>query len=169
MSSATLRSCDRLLVAEPPNSLRIRPYGADDASRTLSIFTDAIMQTAAADYSLTQRHAWALPSERDPASWHRAMTARNSFVAVLNDEVVGFSDVASDGFIDMLYVAPGFNGKEWRPLYLPKPSDKHSRAMPRSFVRTRASPLALSLNVTDFGWCVRSSQYERASPSSTTA
>lgn len=138
MSSATFRSCDRILVAEPPNSLRIRPYGADDASSTLTIFTDAVMQTAAADYSLTQRQAWALPSERDPASWHRAMTARNIFVAVLNGEVAGFSDVASDGYIDMLYVAPKYQRQGVATALLAE-ADRRTRRLGATHLHADAS------------------------------
>lgn len=39
------------------------------------------------------------------------MLARNSFVAVVDGELVGFSDVAGDGYIDMLFVAPAFGGR----------------------------------------------------------
>ncbi|MFC7767026.1 GNAT family N-acetyltransferase [Leucobacter soli] len=34
------------------------------------------------------------------------MSSRGSFVATVDDEIVGFSDVAADGRIDMMFVAP---------------------------------------------------------------
>lgn len=36
------------------------------------------------------------------------MLARNSFEAVVDGRIAGFSDVANDGFIDMLFVAPQY-------------------------------------------------------------
>ncbi|MHA3722974.1 GNAT family N-acetyltransferase [Leucobacter sp. HY1910] len=50
--------------------------------------------------------AWAQPGLRDATEWHLAMHNRNSFVATLHDEVVGFSDVDEHGHIDMMFVDP---------------------------------------------------------------
>ncbi|MBL3681285.1 GNAT family N-acetyltransferase [Leucobacter aridicollis] len=97
-------------MAEPVSPL-IRDYTEADAAAALTIFTDAIMETAAADYSAEQLRAWARPGERDLTSWHGAMSERNSFVAVAAGSVVGFSDVTGDGFIDMLFVAPAWGGR----------------------------------------------------------
>lgn len=91
-----------------PQHPSVRPYQADDATTTLRIFTTAITTTAAADYSQEQVQAWAQPRQRDAAGWHLAMHKRNSFVATVNGEVVGFSDVDEHGYIDMMFVAPEY-------------------------------------------------------------
>lgn len=94
-----------------PASPHIRDYTDADAEATLAIFTAAIMETAAADYSPEQLRVWARPGERDRTSWHSAMSGRDSFVAVSGAKVVGFSDVSSGGFIDMLFVDPAWGGR----------------------------------------------------------
>jgi len=86
----------------------IRPYGHEDAADTLAIFLAAVMETAAADYSPEQILAWARPECRDLATWHSVMLERNSFVATVAGAAAGFSDVDSDGHIDMMFVAPRF-------------------------------------------------------------
>ena len=88
----------------PPVTLR--PYRSADAAATLTVFTEAITQTAAAHYTPEQIEAWARPGRRDLPSWDQAMSDRASVVAVRGDEVVGFSDVDGDGYIDMLFVSP---------------------------------------------------------------
>ncbi|GAA2825826.1 putative acetyltransferase [Leucobacter komagatae] len=94
-----------------PASSHIREYTEADADATLAIFTAAVMETAAADYSPEQLWVWARPGERDRTGWHGAMSGRDSFVAVAGAKVVGFSDVSSSGFIDMLFVDPAWGGR----------------------------------------------------------
>lgn len=89
-----------------PDPARVRAYEAADAQATLDVFVAAVTVTAAHDYSARQIAAWARPGSRDVARWNRAMCARSSLVAVVSGEVAGFSDVAGDGYIDMMFVAP---------------------------------------------------------------
>lgn len=88
--------------------VRIRPYQDADASGTLAIFLAAITQTAAADYTAEQVQAWANPAGRDLETWHAAMLVRGSFVATIEGQLAGFSDVNQDGYLDMMFVAPRF-------------------------------------------------------------
>ncbi|ROS23368.1 putative acetyltransferase [Rathayibacter sp. PhB127] len=88
----------------PP--IAILPYAASDAAGTLAVFLAAVTETAAADYSPEQIRAWA--GERDVPTWHAAMLARNAFVAIIDGELAGFSDVSATGYIDMMFVAPRF-------------------------------------------------------------
>ena len=88
--------------------VRIRAYESTDAGETLRIFRDAIMVTASADYTADQIAAWAQPGKRDVRGWDQSMRARESYVALIGGQVVGFSDVSVDGFIDMMFVAPRF-------------------------------------------------------------
>ena len=84
----------------------VRSYRGEDASATLTVFLEAITETAAADYSPAQIAAWARPEQRTVPEWHRAMQGRNSYVALLDKQVVGFSDVSCEGYIDMMFVSP---------------------------------------------------------------
>ncbi|CAO1649002.1 N-acetyltransferase domain-containing protein [Salinibacterium sp. NYA9b] len=84
----------------------VRPYRPADAVPTLAVFLSAITVTASADYSPEQIAAWARANEREVPAWNQSMRARNSFVAVVDGEIAGFSDVSSDGDIDMMFVSP---------------------------------------------------------------
>lgn len=84
----------------------IRSYRSEDADETLAVFLAAVTVTASADYSPEQIAAWARPERRSVTDWDRAMAGRNSYVAIVNDEIVGFSDVNADGYIDMMFVSP---------------------------------------------------------------
>lgn len=44
--------------------------------------------------------------QRTVPEWDRAMQGRNSYVALLDKQIVGFSDVDSEGYIDMMFVSP---------------------------------------------------------------
>ncbi|WP_243400222.1 GNAT family N-acetyltransferase [Arthrobacter glacialis] len=86
----------------------IRSYRLADAADTMAIFLAAVTETAAADYSPEQIQAWARPEARELSTWHAAMNARNSYVATVDGEPAGFSDVDSQGYIDMMFVSPRF-------------------------------------------------------------
>ncbi|MBH0117026.1 GNAT family N-acetyltransferase [Salinibacterium sp. NG253] len=84
----------------------VRPYRPADAAPTLAVFLSAVTITASADYSPQQIAAWARADEREIPVWDQSMSARNSFVALVDGEIAGFSDVSSDGYIDMMFVSP---------------------------------------------------------------
>jgi len=85
--------------------VKIRSYRSEDAGPTLAVFLDAVTVTAAADYSPEQISAWARPEQRNVADWNRAMSNRNSYVALVDGAVAGFSDVSPAGYIDMMFVS----------------------------------------------------------------
>ena len=92
-------------VSEAP-WIEVRSYRSEDANATLTAFLEAITETAAADYSPEQVAAWARPEQRTVPEWDRAMQSRNSYVALLEKQITGFSDVDSEGHIDMMFVSP---------------------------------------------------------------
>lgn len=83
-----------------------RSSGSEDAAATLTVLLKAITETAAADYSPGQITAWARPEQRTLSEWEPAMKVRDSYVALLDKEIVGFSDVDPEGHIDMMFVSP---------------------------------------------------------------
>ncbi len=95
-------------VSSSRSQVRIRSYDSADAGETLRIFHDAITVTACADYAPEQITAWARPDNRDVGGWDRSMLARESYVALVDERLAGFSDVSADGYIDMMFVSPRF-------------------------------------------------------------
>lgn len=83
----------------------IRPFVAADAAPTLEVFQHAVRATAVTDYSSEQIAAWA-PADPDRGSWLNRRAQLNTVVAVVDDVVVGFTDVSGSGFIDMMFVDP---------------------------------------------------------------
>ncbi len=94
-----------------PAALAIRPYAAGDARTTLAVFLSAVTLTAAKDYSPDQIAAWARPARRDASVWDAERRAADTFVATLDGQVAGFTDLSPRGHIGMLYVSPRFGGR----------------------------------------------------------
>ena len=90
--------------------IEVRCYRGEDAAATatatLTVLLKAITETAAADYSPGQIAAWARPEQRTVSEWDRAMQARDSYVALLDKQIVGFSDGDPEGHIEMRFVSP---------------------------------------------------------------
>jgi putative acetyltransferase len=86
--------------------IMIRPYKPSDAAGTLAVFISAVKETASADYTAEQIHAWAQPDRRDVVAWNAAISVRNSVVATIGGALAGFSDVSLDGYVDMMFVSP---------------------------------------------------------------
>ena len=85
--------------------LRIRRYDRADAPDTVRVFTDAVRRGAADWYTEAQRIAWA-PVIIDLLDWTARRLRHRTWVAERRGEVIGFTDLTSDGEIDMLYVHP---------------------------------------------------------------
>ncbi|WP_168223310.1 GNAT family N-acetyltransferase [Plantibacter sp. M259] len=89
---------------------RIRRYRDTDARATRSIFERAVRVTAAAHYTAEQLAAW-VPDDPPGAvldDWAARRAAVKTWVAELDDSVVGFTDLDLEtGYLDMLFVDPG--------------------------------------------------------------
>lgn len=83
----------------------VRPYAESDALDTLDVFLRAVHETASRDYTAEQVTAWA-DIDRNPIAWHQTRAAANTQVAEVDGQIVGFTDLSADGYIDMLFVDP---------------------------------------------------------------
>lgn len=90
------------------DGIRVRDYTEADAAPTLKVFRDAVTVTGSQRYTAEQIVAWAGPPEDDLPDRHAARARYATIVALVGDEVVGFSDLDSQGYIDMLFVSPEF-------------------------------------------------------------
>jgi GNAT superfamily N-acetyltransferase len=85
-------------------TITIRPYEAADGEQTLDVFLRAIRVTASKDYTPVQIAAWT--AGVDPAAWSRRRSGAGTWVAELEGNVVGFTDIDAVGYIDMMFVDP---------------------------------------------------------------
>lgn len=87
--------------------MNIRKYKESDFFALCEIFQRAVKETARRDYSAQQVAAWA---QIDEASWRQKLATSEVQVAVVDGLPVGFISVVGN-YIDLLFVAPEFNGQ----------------------------------------------------------
>lgn len=103
MDATRQSACDE----SPGAGIHIRAFRADDASATLRIFEDAIRITALSRYTESEVRAW-LGGEHDVEEWSEARFTANTFVAEVDGQVAGFTDLSATGYVDRLFVHPDF-------------------------------------------------------------
>ncbi|WP_427892838.1 GNAT family N-acetyltransferase [Kribbella sp. GL6] len=91
-------------------TVSVRSYRPEDAEPTWESYFHAVRDTASKDYSPEQVAAWA-PEQVDLEEWDARRAAAHTFVALINDQVVGFGDVTGDGLLDMLFVHSSATGR----------------------------------------------------------
>lgn len=88
--------------------LSVRPYRPGDLDGLIDIFGGAIRDVAAKDYDAAQIAVWA---QVDRESFAARRLSRPTWVAVIDQMPVGFSDLEPNGHLDMMYVHPGHQGR----------------------------------------------------------
>jgi len=92
----------------PPNAmLSVRNYSPLDLDAVIDIFLRAIREVASKDYNQAQIDAWA---QVDRAAWGKRRLSRPTWVALLGQALVGFTDLVADGHLDMMFVCPAHQG-----------------------------------------------------------
>lgn len=91
------------------SKLVIRPYRPEDCPELLRLFYDTVHTVCARDYSKEQLSAWA-DGRPDSAEWERSLLEHTTLIAEYGGRISGFGDIASDGYLDRLYVHKDFQG-----------------------------------------------------------
>ncbi len=95
----------------PMGTLKIRNARPSDVPFLFKVFERAIRQTASADYSPEQVDAWVRKGD-NPEGWSERIRNQFFLVAVTEDgSYAGFSSLASDGYLDLMFVDPDWKGK----------------------------------------------------------
>lgn len=76
----------------------------------MDLFYHTVHIINARDYTTEQLDAWA-PEDPDEKQWNHSLQKHYTVVAVENDEIVGFGDIDSAGYLDRLYVHARHQGK----------------------------------------------------------
>ncbi len=90
--------------------MKIRAFLPQDAEETYLLFCDTVHKVNRADYSPEQLNAWA-DGKTDVNAWAATFAGKRAYVAEENGRIVGFGDIASDGYLDRLYVASDCIGR----------------------------------------------------------
>lgn len=92
----------------PSNTiLSVRLYQPTDLDAVIAIFLGAIREVASKDYDQSQINAWA---QIDRKVWEERCLSRPTWVAVLDQVIVGFSDLEPNGHLDRMFVHPVYQG-----------------------------------------------------------
>lgn len=83
--------------------MQLRPYESADCAQLAQLFYDTVHTVNAADYTPAQLDAWAAGTV-DLAAWDASLLQHRTLVAVSGGMIVGFCDMAQDGYLDRLYV-----------------------------------------------------------------
>ena len=98
--------------------MEIRPYKTEDIQEIAELFYQTVHTVNAADYTNKQLDAWT-DGNIDLAAWDRSFQAHMTLVAVVTpseaedkkvvqEQIAGFADMDSTGYLDRLYVHRDF-------------------------------------------------------------
>ena len=87
--------------------MHIRNFRPGDESALRAVFHASVHGLASAHYTPAQLAVWA-PLAYDAAQWDERMRANQPFVAEVDGGIAGFADLQASGYIDHLFVAPGY-------------------------------------------------------------
>ena len=86
----------------------VRAYRPEDRDAVINVFVRAIRESAIRDYSPAQTDAWAGVDRIDARS---ALDDRLIWVAVVDELIIGFTDLEPSGHLDRMYVHPEHEGR----------------------------------------------------------
>ena len=86
-----------------PRRIVLRPYRPSDVDALIALFRDSVRRVALRDYTPEQLRAWA-PDAIDREGWARRCAEHRTWVAEIDQCLVGFLELEAGGNIDMLYV-----------------------------------------------------------------
>ena len=81
----------------------VRPFRADDLLAMLEVRRDSIANVAARDYAPSQITEWAGKSSTSESQLER-FTKSLTWVAVIDEKIVGYSNLDADGHVDTMFV-----------------------------------------------------------------
>lgn len=88
----------------------IRKYKAGEENELKKIFISSIRENATNYYTPDQLEAWA-PLEFDENKWKERIQGINPYVIIERDEILGYADLQTNGYVDHFFVKGGHSGK----------------------------------------------------------
>jgi len=102
------RMIEQILLDSSP--IQIRKLNISDLDDCISLFRNTVHAINIQDYNQSQLDIWA-PKNIDKKIWWKSISKNIAYVAVYNEQIVGFGDMTYDGYFDRLYVHKDFQRK----------------------------------------------------------
>lgn len=83
--------------------MELRNYKPEDCKYLAELFYDTVHFVNVKDYTVEQLNVWATGSV-DLEKWNEEFLEHYTIVAVCDERIVGFGDMAKTGYLDRLYV-----------------------------------------------------------------
>ena len=83
--------------------MQLREYEPADCEQMAELFYQTVHSVNAKDYTEEQLNVWAT-GKVDLHEWDKSFQEHRTIVAVEGDEIVGFGDMDSTGYLDRLFV-----------------------------------------------------------------
>lgn len=90
--------------------MEIRRYKSDDCMQLAKLFYDTVHCINKKDYTKKQLEVWATGNV-DIESWDKSFLEHYTLIAIIDDIIVGFSDIDKTGYLDRLYIHKDYQGK----------------------------------------------------------
>ena len=88
----------------------LRAFREEDLAAVQHLFRDTVWHVNCRDFTPAQLAAWA-PETFDASRWLPSLLEHHTLLACANDapeQILGFADMAADGYLDRLYVHKDF-------------------------------------------------------------
>ncbi|OEH53650.1 acetyltransferase [Oceanobacillus sp. E9] len=84
----------------------IRKYKSSDTAELVDLFYETVHVVNKQDYTKEQLHAWAQVSNKQQKKdrWYHSLNKNITYVAVMDNIIVGFIDMEKDGYLNRLFV-----------------------------------------------------------------
>lgn len=136
--------------------VKLRNYRSSDCGSLAELFYQTVHTVNARDYTQEQLNVWATGTV-DLAQWDQSFLAHHTLVAIDGEQIVGFSDMDEDGYLDRLYVHKDRQGEGIATALC----DRLEQALPGVIYTTHASITAMPFFERRGYRVVREQQVER--------
>lgn len=89
--------------------MRVRKYHPSDCEKIYKLFYDTVHFINVKDYSKEQLNVWAT-GKFDFEKWNKSFLENHTIVAIEGEEIIGFGDIDSTGYLDHLYTHKDYQG-----------------------------------------------------------
>ena len=90
--------------------ITFRHYRDSDLPEISALFFNTVHTVCAKDYTKEQLSAWA-PDFTPYYSWQKSFEGRTVILACCGEKILGFGDIAPNGYLDRFYIHRDFQGR----------------------------------------------------------